>query len=143
MTRIAPNPPELTALGANLERMGRDERGRIEEGAPRDKFAIGANWSFANWGVNGNATRYGDVVNRHATNPAQDQTFSSKWTVDLSANYRPNQNWTVTVGADNVLDEYPEESIFANSTFGLFPYSLYSPFGFNGRYLYGRIAYKW
>ena len=143
VTRIAPNPPELDALGANLERMGRDERGRIEEGAPRDKFAIGANWSFANWGVNGNATRYGNVVNRHATNPAQDQTFSPKWTVDLSANYRPNQNWTVTVGADNVLDEYPEGSIFANSTFGLIPYSLYSPFGFNGRYVYGRVAYKW
>ena len=143
VTRIAPNPSALDALGANLERMGRDERGRIEEGAPRDKFAVGANWSFANWGVNANATRYGEVVNRNATNPAQDQAFSSKWTVDLSANYRPSQNWTVTVGADNVLDEYPEESIFANSTFGLFPYSLYSPFGFNGRYLYGRIAYKW
>ena len=45
--------------------------------------------------------------------------------------------------ADNVLDEYPDESIYANSTFGLMPYSLYSPFGFNGRYLYGRVAYKW
>lgn len=143
VTRVAPNPAKLDALGANLDRMGRDERGRIEEGAPRDKFALGANWSFANWGVNGGVTRFGEVTNRHATIPAQDQTFSAKWTVDLSANYRPNQNWTVTVGADNVLDEYPDESIFANSTFGLFPYSLYSPFGFNGRYLYGRIAYKW
>ena len=143
VTRIAPNPPELDALGASLERMGRDERGRIEEGAPRDKFAVGANWSFANWGVNGGITRYGRVVNRHATNPLQDQTFSPKWTLDLSANYRPNQNWTVTVGADNVLDAYPDASIFPNSTFGMIPYSLYSPFGFNGRYLYGRVAYTW
>ena len=47
------------------------------------------------------------------------------------------------MGADNLLDEYPEQAIFANSTSGLIPYSLYSPFGFNGRYLYGRAAYTW
>ena len=49
----------------------------------------------------------------------------------------------IWIGADNLLDEYPEEAIFANSTWGLIPYSLYSPFGFNGRYVYGRVSYKW
>ncbi|MFT3756689.1 MAG: TonB-dependent receptor [Pseudoxanthomonas sp.] len=143
VTRIAPNPAALDALGANLERMGRDERGRIEEATPRDKFALNANWNLAHWDFNAGATRYGEFVNRHATVPAQDQTFSAKWTLDLSANFKPSDSWTVTVGADNALDEYPDESIYANSTFGLMPYSLYSPFGFNGRYVYGRVAYKW
>ena len=89
------------------------------------------------------ATRYGTFTTRHASNPAQDQAFDPKWTLDASASFRPGQHWTVTVGADNLLDEYPEQAIFANSTSGLLPYSLYSPFGFNGRYLYGRVAYKW
>ena len=143
VTRIAPNPAALDALGANLQRMGRDERGRIEEGAPRDKFAFTGDWQLAQWGFNGGITRYGRFTNRHATVPAQDQTFDASWTVDLAASYRPTRNWTVTVGADNVLDEYPQQNIFANSTFGLMPYSLYSPYGFNGRYLYGRVAYTW
>ena len=143
VTRIAPNPAALDALGANLQRMGRDERGRIEEGAPRDKFAFTGDWSLEHWGFNGGITRYGRFTNRHATVPAQDQTFDASWTVDLAASYRPTRNWTVTVGADNVLDEYPQQNIFANSTFGLMPYSLYSPYGFNGRYLYGRVAYTW
>ncbi len=143
VTRIAPNPEALNALGASLERMGRDERGRIEEGAPRDKFALNANWSLAHWDFNAGATRYGEFTARNATVPAQDQTFDAKWTLDLSANFKPNQHWTVTVGADNALDEYPEENTYANSTFGLLPYSLYSPFGFNGRYVYGRVAYRW
>ena len=30
-----------------------------------------------------------------------------------------------------------------NSTFGMLPYSNYSPFGFNGAYVYGRIKYTW
>ena len=143
VTRIAPNPAALTALGANLERIGRDERGRIEEGFPRDKFALNANWKLARWDLAAGATRYGKFTTRHASNPAQDQTFDPKWTLDASASFRPGQHWTVTVGADNLLDEYPEQAIFANSTSGLLPYSLYSPFGFNGRYLYGRVAYKW
>ena len=56
---------------------------------------------------------------------------------------RTGVSGTLTVGADNLLNEYPEQAIFANSTSGLIPYSLYSPFGFNGRYLYGRAAYTW
>ena len=143
VTRIAPNPAALTALGANLERIGRDERGRVEEGFPRDKFALTANWKLAHWDLAAGATRYGTFTTRHATIPAQDQEFDPKWTLDASVNFRPNAQWTVTVGADNLLDEYPEQAIYANSTSGLIPYSLYSPFGFNGRYVYARVAYAW
>ncbi|WP_028920001.1 TonB-dependent receptor plug domain-containing protein [Pseudoxanthomonas suwonensis] len=143
VTRIAPNPAALDALGANLERVGRDERGRIEEGTPRDKFALGGQWRIGSWELLANATRYGEFTSRHASNPAQDQTYSAKWTLDTAVSFRPAQGWTLTVGADNVLDEYPEETIFVNSTSGLLPYSLYSPFGFNGRYVYGRVAYNW
>ena len=47
------------------------------------------------------------------------------------------------MGVDNVADTYPEKTIFVNSTFGQIPYSLQSPFGFNGAYVYGRVAYTW
>ena len=53
------------------------------------------------------------------------------------------QRWRFTLGADNVLNEYPDENSFANSTNGQFPYSNLSPFGFNGAFVYGRVAYKW
>ena len=78
-------------------------------------------------------------------NPAdtsRDQTFDPQWTLDLSTTYTLDR-WAFTLGADNVLDEYPEEVIFANSTNGQLPYSASSPNGFNGAYLYGRIGYRW
>ena len=44
---------------------------------------------------------------------------------------------------DNVLDEYPDEVIFANSNSGQLIWPTQSPFGFNGAHVYGRVSYKW
>ncbi|MGN7832143.1 TonB-dependent receptor plug domain-containing protein [Pseudoxanthomonas sp. 22568] len=144
ITRIAPNPPELTALGANLWRVGRDEQGRIEEGYPRDKFSLNAVWNLAAWDFALGTTRYGEFTTwvSETGNPANDQKYGAIWTVDASASYRLD-GWTFTLGADNLLDEYPDRTIFPNSNSGQFPYSSQSPAGFNGAYVYGRIGYKW
>ncbi|WFC41216.1 TonB-dependent receptor [Pseudoxanthomonas sp. SE1] len=143
--RIAPNPPELTSLGANLFRVGRDEQGRIEEGYPRDKTTLTAAWNLARWDFTFGATRYGEFTTRvsETGNPVNDQTYGAKWILDASTSYRPSENWTLTLGADNLLDEYPDRTIFPNSNSGQFPYSSQSPGGFNGAYVYGRVAYKW
>lgn len=144
ITRIAANPPELTALGANLWRVGRDEQGRIEEGYPRDKFTFNAVWNLASWDFALGTTRYGGFTTRvsETGNPINDQKYGAIWTVDASASYRLD-GWTFTLGADNLLDEYPDRTIFPNSNSGQFPYSSQSPSGFNGAYVYGRIGYKW
>lgn len=51
--------------------------------------------------------------------------------------------WAFTLGADNLLDEYPDRTSAFTNTEGQFPYSSQSPFGFNGSYVYGRVSYKW
>ena len=104
---------------------------------------MNATWKLAAWDLVAGATRYGTFTTRHATLPAQDQDFDPKWTLDTSISFRPGKQWTLTVGADNLLDEYPEGALYANSTSGLIPYSLYSPFGFNGRYVYAKVGYAW
>ncbi|WP_064748911.1 TonB-dependent receptor plug domain-containing protein [Lysobacter antibioticus] len=144
LERIAPNPPGLTAGGLNLQRIGRVERGRITQGAPRDKFFLGGSWATAGgWRFDATATRYGEF---HTFNDdpsgARDQTFAAKWTLDLAATYAVN-GWEFTVGGDNVLNEYPDEAIYANSESGQLPYSSYAPFGFNGAFAYAKVGYKW
>jgi iron complex outermembrane receptor protein len=79
------------------------------------------------------------VLNNNAAN---DQTFAAKWVLDLAGDYTLDQ-WTFTLGADNVFNEYPDKVIAANSTSGILPYSSSSPFGFNGAYVYGKVAYRW
>ena len=47
------------------------------------------------------------------------------------------------VGADDLLDKYPTPTQPAANTTGALGFSRYSPFGFSGRYLYGRLGYRW
>ena len=141
ITRIAPNPEELEQAGLNLERIDRTEIGRIEDGFPNTKLLLSGTWSLDAWDFSLAATRYGSVTTRPA-NAANDQTYGAKWLLDASAAYKLD-NWTFTLGADNLLNEYPDENSFANSTNGQFPYSNLSPFGFNGAFVYGKVAYRW
>ncbi len=141
ITRIAPNPPELTQNGLNLERIDRVEIGRIERGFPRNKLLLSGNWQLDHWRFGLGATRYGSVSVTPA-NAANDQTYGSKWLLDASASFLLD-NWTFTLGADNLLNEYPDENTFANSTNGQFAYSNLSPFGFGGAFVYGSVGYRW
>jgi iron complex outermembrane recepter protein len=143
--RIAPNPARLAAIDPTAVRIGRVEVGRLTVGAPRDKFQLGGAYSTGNWKFGANATRYGEFSVLFGNNPAdtsRDQTFDAQWVLDLSTSYALGA-WDFTIGADNVLDSYPDEQLFANSTNGQLPYSASSPNGFNGAYVYGRVGYKW
>jgi iron complex outermembrane receptor protein len=80
---------------------------------------------------------------------APDQTFGAKWITDVSATVRPIPRVSLSIGADNLLDVYPDENsdratssaaASGNANFGIFPYSQFSPFGFNGRYVYARVT---
>lgn len=139
--RVAENPAALEAIDPTALRFGRVELGRFEVGSPRDKFFLNSIWTKGGFSVSATATRYGEFTIRNS-NPALDQTFDPKWLFDLAFSYKTG-GWEFTLGGDNVLDEYPDESIYATSTSGQLPYPSQSPFGFNGAYAYGRVAYSW
>jgi len=42
-----------------------------------------------------------------------------------------------------VFDSYPDRVSQASDNNGTLPYSVFSPFGFNGAYVYGKIRYSW
>ena len=142
ITRIAANPEELAQNGLDLERIDRVEIGRIEDGFPRNKLLLSGTWNVDDWAFALSTTRYGSVRTT-PNNAALDQKYDAKWLLDISATFRPGDNWALTLGADNVLNEYPDENIFGNSTNGQFPYSNLSPFGFGGAFAYAKIAYNW
>jgi len=139
---IQPNPPILQQNGLVLARVTRDEIGRITTGSPKDKFVFGADWNIGAFSVHGDLTRYGDITVLNASNPALDQTFGAKWLLNVSGTYHLDR-WDFTLGADNVTNTYPDELIYANSQNGQLPYSNYTPFGFNGAFVYGKATFRW
>ena len=138
---VTPNPAALTAIDPTAVRFGRVELGRFEVGAPRDKYLLGGKWSVGDFELATTASRYGEISVLNA-DPTRDQTFGAEWTLDLSFAYS-YENWKFTLGGDNVLNEYPDEVLYANSTFGQLPYSGSAPFGFNGAFMYANVNYKW
>ena len=76
--------------------------------------------------------------------------LGAKWITDLELRYRAFGRLDLAIGADNVFDVYPDRSPFGArpaSVGGVYPinqyylpYSGFSPFGFNGRFLYARAS---
>ena len=157
--RINDLGPLATIPGLVL--FGRIEGLRFTRGQPRDKIVLTADGDIGKFGVTARTTRYGKVVSPGATAPISDPTsltafgpddifLGSKWITDLELRVHPIQRVELALGADNLFDVYPDRSPFGPrpATIGgvypanqeYIPYSIFSPFGFNGRYLYGRVA---
>jgi iron complex outermembrane receptor protein len=141
---------------------GRVEGIRFTDGQPRDKVVLSADGELGNFGLALRTTRFGSVIAPGATAPLADPLsltllgpddirLGAKWITDLELRYRAFGHLELAVGADNVFDVYPDRSPFgprpASEGGGVYPinqyylpYSGFSPFGFNGRFLYARAS---
>jgi iron complex outermembrane receptor protein len=114
----------------------------IQQGTPDTKVSGGADWAYGRWGITARATYYASVT-QPGTTAASDYSTGDKTVVDFEGRFQPNDRVTLALGVDNAFDEYPEAvpaSLNSNGVLG-FPY--YSPFGFNGRFVYARIGLSW
>jgi iron complex outermembrane recepter protein len=130
-------PPQLSGL--ELVLFDRIERRRIECGQPQDSLRGGADWRRNRFGANVNLARYGEFCSFTLT-PNLDQTFEPKWLTDAEVSYRVADNLTVAAGAQNLFNVFPDRNITPNSFSGIQTFPSHSPFGMNGRALYGRLV---
>jgi len=110
----------------------------LDDGQPQWKAVAGVDWNYGMWGATGRLTYYGNVLNP-GTTAANDVWLGEHVVADLELRANINRKLQVAVGANNLFDEYPNP--IPNSTGAAF--SSYSPFGFDGRFLYGRVSYNW
>lgn len=146
----------------NLILFGRVESLRFTEGQPRDKVVLSLDGDLGKFGINARTTRYGKVTSPGSASPLapnaasltaygpDDIFLGAKWITDLELQFKPTEAISFAIGADNVFDVYPDRSPWglrpasiggsypANQQY--IPFSIFSPFGFNGRYLYARVA---
>lgn len=167
--RISATPPQLAGLGVTTPLFDLTEQVRMEEGSPKNVINLNANWQFQKFTVNLRNIRYGEVslvantsvtaaqvaieqaaglsVRTAPTVPSGAnfqliQDFAAKWITDLDVTYRHDSHWSVSVGANNLLDIYPERNVSVNNNAGIFHYSGISPWGFNGTFYYTKASYK-
>lgn len=139
------NYNKTKVLEVSTPAFGRASEGLLTASTPRTKYVFSGDWQLQGFGLHANLTRYGSVIRRgDADDGSQDQKFAARWLLDLSASYAW-QAWTFTAGVDNLTNQYPTKASLANvyedRADGL-QYSSLSPFGFNGRYWYGKATYR-
>ena len=85
---------------------------------------------------------YFGEVDGATNNLADAQTFSGKVITDLSFGYAVNKNISVTIGANNLLDIYPDKTnVGSLRGAGYFLYSITGQqFGTGGRFAFARLA---
>ena len=130
-----PSIPVLSALTPAPVLFGRANTLTFEEGSPADKETLSVDWTLGAISATIRAIRYGEVV-QPDNNPIFDQTLSAKTVLDLEARFAATDNLTLSLGADNLFDEYPDAFPVALNTTGNTPFSNYSPFGYSGRFVY-------
>ncbi|MCZ8370580.1 MAG: TonB-dependent receptor [Porphyrobacter sp.] len=150
------NPGSLAQV-PGIDLFGRLESLRIERGQPKDRVNLGADWEW-NWlSASLRTNRFGEVFSAGAS-PINDVLLEPRWITDLEFRIRPQggmaEGLELAVGANNLFDQYPTVNptgrgtdpvtgnpgnLSVNNYF--LPFSSFSPFGFNGRFLYARLSY--
>jgi iron complex outermembrane receptor protein len=133
-----------TVLPTPVSLFARQAVYRFERGTPKYKLGFQGDWSLDNWGATARATYYGDVLSPGTTDTgASDVHTGAQTIVDLEGRYTLPHGVTLAVGADNLFDVYPKQIPVSLDTTGAAPWSSFSPFGFNGRFVYGRLSVNW
>ncbi len=74
------------------------------------------------------------------------QVLEPKWVTDLSVTADVNERVALTLGGNNIFNVYPTghirstAALAGSDSFGVFPYSEISPFGFSGAHWYARVG---
>ena len=118
----------------------RQRQGNLKHGLPESKLLLGATWTFQQLELSLNLTRYGEYT-QYGTLETYDRTFSPAWITDLNLDYHLTKDLTLTAGANNLFNKYPERTHLA-STSGGFPYGNFSPYGTTGGYWYTGLSYN-
>jgi iron complex outermembrane recepter protein len=128
------NPPPVLFARLNIL--------TFEEGTPENKYTVTVNWALSRFGATLRATRYGDVL---APGPTAelDLVMSAKTLVDFEARFDITDRVRAGFGADNLTDEYPDANPapILNAS-GTQSFNNYSPFGRSGRFIYGKLNYR-
>ncbi|MCS0632830.1 TonB-dependent receptor [Telluria mixta] len=136
-----PTTAQLAALNPAPVLFDRVNVLTLEKGQPKNKITASATWKLNQWGMTARATRYGEVLSP-GTTEAFDFTLKARTIVDLEARYAFSRQMSLAIGADNLFDQYSETLPPALNTTSNTPFSNYTPFGNNGRYVYARATYS-
>ena len=107
----------------------------IEHGVPGTRLSAGLNHTTGAWDLAARYNYYGSWFDSD-----DGATHNGYGYLDVSARYNWNDRMSFSIGSDNVFDKYPDKAYRSPSSGRLYP--RYSPAGYNGRMVFGRLQYR-
>ena len=141
VTRTPAVPANLAIAPSDSFLFDRSSKLSFEEGTPQQKIVASVDWTLGDMGATLRATSYDSVLVAN-NNDTLDYETGSAVTVDLEGRYTFPMGISAAIGVNNLTDEYPTATPASlNGVTGSVGYPSYSPYGFNGRFFYGRLSY--
>jgi iron complex outermembrane receptor protein len=134
--------PELERAGLVDTYFPEDSRIYLEEAVPRTKVNLSNSLIAGKFNVFLRNVYFGKVTEA-SSDPLRQQEFDGKVITDLSIGFKATDALTLTIGANNIFDIYPEaaDPAFGNRSGGRFDWSRTAQqFGFSGRFLFARVS---
>lgn len=120
-----------------------DSRVYLEEAVPRTKINLSNSLTSDKFIIFLRNVYFGEVTEA-TTTVANQQVFGTKLVTDLSVGYKATDALTLTLGANNLFDIYPDRAKdeFGNRSDGRFDWSRRAQqFGIGGRFLFARLNF--
>ncbi len=136
--------PEIIKQYTDTPLFGEMQITRIEKATPNNVFNLVLDYSIGNFTAILKNVRFGDITWAEFNDVGDlvTQKFKSKIRTDLELGYKPVKGLRIALGANNLLDIYPDKARKDLAFGGIFQYDGTYPLGFNGRYIYARLNYK-
>ncbi len=130
----------------------REERNRLEDALPRQKGSVSARYSRGRFSGGVRGSYFGSVEYK-PTDELNDETFDPRALVDVDLGFELVPGLSLTVGANNVFNTFPDRHFCAtnaclddprlgNYGSGNFPFSRrVTQFGTNGGFYFARLSF--
>jgi len=125
-----------------------DSRVYLEEAVPRTKINLSHMMAIDKLNIFLRNVYFGEVTEA-TTNVDRQQVFGTKVVTDLSVGYKLSESSTITIGANNLLDVFPDRAAETladggnNRSSGRFDWSRRAQqFGVAGRFLFARLSFN-
>ncbi|MDQ7048864.1 MAG: TonB-dependent receptor [Enterobacterales bacterium] len=113
---------------------------QLEEGLPQERYTFTANLVQDSWRLMARLNYFGSYYEAHLDDPGLPIDVGEEYTIDTEFSVEASDALTLSLGANNLLNEYPDRNPWDWIVGAKYPTT--SPMGFNGRFLYARVNYK-
>ncbi|MCF6350902.1 MAG: TonB-dependent receptor [Flavobacteriaceae bacterium] len=145
-------PEKIAAAGLSGDFFDGQEEAFLTIAQPREKINLTHILSNDKWTFLVRNVYFGEVtdpddfvgdITVDAATISNDAIYAGKIITDLTISNRVSDNTTISIGANNLLDVYPDENRVGGQSNASFPYSRRtSQFGFMGRYVFAKLSFN-